>query len=65
MTTDILKANLHAMKQMLAKVNWLEDRDNKAPEAIGFCKAMVDISLEEVAKLERSFAERCEKAEAK
>jgi hypothetical protein len=54
MTTDVLKANLHGMKQMLAKVQWLRDGDrNTAPEAIGFCKAMVDLSLEEVAKLER------------
>jgi hypothetical protein len=54
MTTDTLNANLHAMKNMLASVQWLRDGDrNTAPEVIGFCKAMVDHSLEEVAKLER------------
>jgi hypothetical protein len=54
MSTDTLKDNLHGMKQMLAKVQWLRDGDrNTAPEVIGFCKAMVDHSLEEVAKLER------------
>jgi hypothetical protein len=53
MTTDVLKANLHGMKQMLAKVCWTVDGGANAPETIGFCKAMVDLSLEEVAKLER------------